>query len=894
MAEAPTTAEETAAPDPGAEQSSPLPGSFPPLSASPYPVGETDRIERWWYAEGLKLEQEAEGASVGFAWTQWLADRGVEVGEEELGEEYARELYHAGQRAMGVPEGPDSGITIAAAVQVLFDRGLLEGCYECPDIDTVVAALLERGPLIAGIGWRASMQVPIDRDGWMVCRPEPGESLLGGHCVVLNGISRDLTIDGITGFVRLKNSWGSAWGDEGQALLSIADLDEVKSDLLLPIPLASALRSGLHREVATDGVPYGPRNRLFKRSAIQSDTWTRQDSIGSLVYAEAIARSIRHPATRPPLTIGIKGAWGAGKTSLMAMIRDRLEWPGSPGTSEELREIHLVVEPESGTGPSRRPEFAEADSGVSYRRVLREIRKGDASEEPGDLAAEGKLRFAPGSAAGGAEADRRWRPTVWFNPWIYQTGEQIWAGLAHEIISQITSRMDRAERERFWLRLNLKRVDEQAVRRRIYALILEHALPFAVLGLVLLVTGLVLLVSGALGRIGAYFAAAGPAAALLGLGGAAARVLPADVRGTLSGLVEPVGGATRAAGGQLTGAYEELVEHPDYRTRAGALYLVQTDVKRVLDLVATEERPLVIFIDDLDRCSPGSVVQVIEAINLFVAGPYPNTIFVIAMEPEMVAAHVEAAYGDLVEKLEKTNPVAGQSFDVGWRFLEKIVQLPLALPAMESGRTATLYESLFAAGDAPEPSATTTSIARDAALASSLAGASLAEAVEIAGDVRPSPAAREQVIEVVERKLTTDDPDVRAVIAYASRRLRHNPREIKRFVNLFRFFTMIYTERRLERLPAPESLAEVAKLAVLGIRWPGLLSALAVQADGSAEGGRTVFELLEKPPGGEVATREALEKTDLSEGTIKCLLAPDLFEFLKSEPQVGVGVRGYL
>ncbi|MFC7643536.1 P-loop NTPase fold protein [Streptosporangium lutulentum] len=42
-------------------------------------------------------------------------------------------------------------------------------------------------------------------------------------------------------------------------------------------------------------------------------------------------------------------------------------------------------------------------------------------------------------------------------------------------------------------------------------------------------------------------------------------------------------------------------------------------MRQVLDLVATEERPLVVFVDDLDRCSPGTVAQVIEAINLFLA-----------------------------------------------------------------------------------------------------------------------------------------------------------------------------------------------------------------------------------------------------------------------------------
>jgi len=55
----------------------------------------------------------------------------------------------------------------------------------------------------------------------------------------------------------------------------------------------------------------------------------------------------------------------------------------------------------------------------------------------------------------------------------------------------------------------------------------------------------------------------------------------------------------------------------------------------------------------------------------------------------------------------------------------------------------------------------------------------------------------------VERRLTHGDPDVEAVIAYARPLLDPNPREIKRFVRVFRFFVMIYMERRLQGLPAP-------------------------------------------------------------------------------------------
>jgi len=61
-------------------------------------------------------------------------------------------------------------------------------------------------------------------------------------------------------------------------------------------------------------------------------------------------------------------------------------------------------------------------------------------------------------------------------------------------------------------------------------------------------------------------------------------------------------------------------------------------------------------------------------VNLFLAGE-----FVLAMEPDVVAAHVEVAYADLMRKLYPD----AETGALGWRFLEKIVQLPLSLPAVD-------------------------------------------------------------------------------------------------------------------------------------------------------------------------------------------------------------------
>lgn len=246
------------------------------------------------------------------------------------------------------------------------------------------------------------------------------------------------------------------------------------------------------------------------------------------------------------------------------------------------------------------------------------------------------------------------------------------------------------DRERFWLRLNLRRVDREAVRRRCYRVLLERLLPLLVVwavGVAVAVCGLLLapilstvedLVRLASGSVlgGATFVV---------LGVAAIRVigfLRGAVAGPMAKLVkEPdlLGGGHRLLSAQLDGSVDQLVPDPGYASKLGFLHLVQMDMKRVLDLVATPQRPLVVFVDDLDGCSPGTVAQVIEAINLFLAGEFPNCVFVLGMEPGAVAAHVEVAYQDL-SSAHQQGRLPGDWSTLGWRFLEKIVQLSVSLP----------------------------------------------------------------------------------------------------------------------------------------------------------------------------------------------------------------------
>src|SRR5262249_1174266 len=69
------------------------------------------------------------------------------------------------------------------------------------------------------------------------------------------------------------------------------------------------------------------------------------------------------------------------------------------------------------------------------------------------------------------------------------------------------------------------------------------------------------------------------------------------------------------------GKFESYVRHPNYQNQRGFLTDVQEDVARVFDLLVDEQDPAIVFIDDLDRCSPLRVAAIMEALNNFVGGP---------------------------------------------------------------------------------------------------------------------------------------------------------------------------------------------------------------------------------------------------------------------------------
>ncbi len=89
-------------------------------------------------------------------------------------------------------------------------------------------------------------------------------------------------------------------------------------------------------------------------------------------------------------------------------------------------------------------------------------------------------------------------------------------------------------------------------------------------------------------------------------------------------------------------------------------------------LEETKIDKLIIFIDELDRCSPDTILSTLEAIRLFLFTG--NTIFIIGADERQIAYAVK----------NKFKEIKGQEIDIGKEYLEKLIQYPIRIPRLNS------------------------------------------------------------------------------------------------------------------------------------------------------------------------------------------------------------------
>jgi hypothetical protein len=166
------------------------------------------------------------------------------------------------------------------------------------------------------------------------------------------------------------------------------------------------------------------------------------------------------------------------------------------------------------------------------------------------------------------------------------------------------------------------------------------------------------------------------------------------------------------AAGQLAGLAAEQAQAGSYRSRLGLMTQIRADFERMAQLLATasgeqltdeadDRLPaidrIVVYIDDLDRCPPSRVVDMLEAIHLLLA--VDLFVVVVAVDPRWLLQALHSHYRD---QLTAPTPAAGTADEEEtlWRpsavqYLEKIFQVVMTLPPLAPGGYTSLVDSLI-------------------------------------------------------------------------------------------------------------------------------------------------------------------------------------------------------
>ncbi|MEV6909141.1 P-loop NTPase fold protein [Amycolatopsis sp. NPDC051071] len=234
-------------------------------------------------------------------------------------------------------------------------------------------------------------------------------------------------------------------------------------------------------------------------------------------------------------------------------------------------------------------------------------------------------------------------------------------------------------------------------------------------------------------------------------------------------------------------------------------------------ILGKARKPVLFFIDDLDRCPGGYVVELLDAVQTLIrdiparasATEHSAAYFVVAAD----GAWLRKSYEDAFPSFHDS--VSTPGYSLGYLFLDKLFQLTVPVP-MPSTRARTTYLERLLNIAAPHHDEAVKQEITDGKTA--LAGAD--DESEILGIINSaSPDARDKLAR--DAALALVSPQTRAHTEHALSKflplLHPNPRNIKKFLNTY---SILRSVRTLEQNTVGSDV--LALWTIIRVRWPSI------------------------------------------------------------------------
>jgi hypothetical protein len=485
-----------------------------------------------------------------------------------------------------------------------------------------------------------------------------------------------------------------------------------------------------------------------------------RDQLSVGVYASMLAGVIANRDTPMPLSIGLFGNWGSGKSYFMGLLRgevERLADAGPPAYLPDIVQISFnawhytdtnlwaslgdeifrqLAGPTEDAGSRRAALRADLLKLLEYRRILA-TRAKQAKQETIDLRAQLDRASADHEAtaldlvravAGSAEFRAR-LARVWAQLGITDQAEQ-----ANALARELNGAGGDIKAARQLLSGRWARVTTFGFVAGLGLLAIAPLIPAATAWLG----------RGGLAAVAGSLAAAVTIVARFRTGLAGLTKLATDVRNRakeavvaedlekvrpllerlrgaeaaqavaqaqLDEVANRVGELSRqlndlAPGQRLYSFITERASGDLYTRHLGLISTIRKDFQNLVELMGdwrsredqadTARRPIdriVLYIDDLDRCSPRQVVDVLQAVHLLLA--LDLFVVVVGVDPRWLLDSLRRHYDGILGRDSDDGPdhVAIRAM-MPEDYLEKIFNIPVVLPGMPPGSLDGLFRSL--------------------------------------------------------------------------------------------------------------------------------------------------------------------------------------------------------
>lgn len=167
-------------------------------------------------------------AALGCLVTEPFAAKDVDYTEEDAVKLYELETKIDDSQIPGSYPPDDTGSTGPWSMRALEQQGRIHSYLHTHRTHTALG-MLQDGPISIGVTWFRSM-FELDVTNTLLVYPESG--VAGGHQICVVGV------DVAQQRIRIRNSWGASWGDEGHCWMTWAQFNyllEIGGDVVQPV-----------------------------------------------------------------------------------------------------------------------------------------------------------------------------------------------------------------------------------------------------------------------------------------------------------------------------------------------------------------------------------------------------------------------------------------------------------------------------------------------------------------------------------------------------------------------------------------------------------------------------------------------------------------------------------